>query len=674
MKMEFGITDPLKVLIHTRSDTVYGSLRFMHGEPILQAKSGDCIKDENSSFFVDYQIIVGKEGISHVEKLPERMRIKFNPVINVKRPYGRGATQAEEDMWPLSSEGWFGRVGAGVSQENLANCIVQEVEYSSLYWLSIVDSNTGAVYEFHPIRSYEMPVLALTDNWEHYIHNLKAARFENVEERRERYRAILEGPQPSWDQVMQLTHGFDIPNLNIGSTMRETLKTMLPAYDSKEGEEQVMLFLAWLISESKEPFPILTGKHAVDPVDLVYELHRLDMPLLKDLLTFHIWHEGDGTTPPTYIPFLHELYQRKGLDYVRIDSPSGHSLRSELAKIRLVRGDKRLYRVIPYIKELEKSGEIVTSLPVTRKEARESRQKWFDRLACINSTVKLACRSIRTQVLGLQTLLHIGRAHKWPHKHMYWSATIESSSKVKEHIQVMILPPSAAEQVLRKRKRTFEVEFSAWNFNYHLYYLPSREWRISIKRILSSLDQKTTLARLEQEFGKWRGKRRVPVTREEAVILDYLYMGIDLDSLEAGWYPDLTENEVKSTLERFRTEGLANIRYYTEPTLYSLLIVLQGDSARIYSAARGLLRYSSTALCHIGKGGDILFGFLRLPLGAQQELVSTFESTAAHAGLTARCLLPDKTRIYSRTFYQNLLREDGTWNDDVSDFLEQART
>jgi hypothetical protein len=89
---------------------------------------------------------------------------------------------------------------------------------------------------------------------------------------------------------------------------------------------------------------------------------------------------------------------------------------------------------------------------------------------------------------------------------------------------------------------------------------------------------------------------------------------------------------------------------------------------------RALLKYSPTTLAHIGKGGLVAFAFLRLPYETFRFFMNSFEKKAAEAGLQARCVIPKDVRTYTKTFYQRLLLDDGTWDDDVSYFLEQART
>ena len=43
-------------------------------------------------------------------------------------------------------------------------------------------------------------------------------------------------------------------------------------------------------------------------------------------------------------------------------------------------------------------------------------------------------------------------------------------------------------------------------------------------------------------------------------------------------------------------------------------------------------------------------------------------------GVNIRCMRPTTFRRYTSNLYQRLLKDDGTWDDDVSAFLSQARS
>jgi hypothetical protein len=54
--------------------------------------------------------------------------------------------------------------------------------------------------------------------------------------------------------------------------------------------------------------------------------------------------------------------------------------------------------------------------------------------------------------------------------------------------------------------------------------------------------------------------------------------------------------------------------------------------------------------------------------------LSALPSRGQEEGLTIRCLQPRTLWNYTRTLYQRLLKDSGTWDEDVSGFLSQARS
>jgi hypothetical protein len=664
-----------QVFVHpTSDDTVRGFLEFREGLPLLMTESETGFKADNTdiSFSMDFRIIVDQLGVSRQEKFTERIRVRLHPVVFVQRPYAHGLTQVEERIWPPSTEGWFGRVGQTFFKENLVSIIVQEVINSSDYWISIIDLKSGELYEFHRIHSYEVPILTMMDNREWGFKVEEAAYGGVCEDTRKLYLSILDGPPPSFEKLVQLTWNTPVRDLRLGKTMRETLLPLIPNSGSKRVDDEVMAYLAWVLSDSKDPLPELSGENRMDPLDFIYEVHKA-CPLLMRLMNYHIWQEMESTEPHEYLSFLHNLHagKLKIPGRPRFKSLYGKYPYRDLYSIQSRQVFEQFYRVYPYIKELNESKEVLTELPVSRKEAKQSVHKWYDRMALINADFGFTTRTVRNQLLGLHTLIYLGRAHKWPHKHMYWSATIKSNTRVPEHIQIMLLPRAAAEQVMRERK-TFEIEFSMWKYNYNLYDLELRQWNISLRRILSSLKRRCSLKSLKHTS---RNQKKIErITPDEARILDITSTIVPVDQLERGYLPDLDTRQLKTVLNSLQERGICDIMYFTKESWNNLLIILQGEVGRVYSIMRALLRYSPTTLAHISKGGLLAFAFLRLPYKTFQFFMNSFEKKAAEAGLQARCVIPKDVRIYTKIFYQRLLRDDGTWDDNASYFLEQART
>jgi hypothetical protein len=56
------------------------------------------------------------------------------------------------------------------------------------------------------------------------------------------------------------------------------------------------------------------------------------------------------------------------------------------------------------------------------------------------------------------------------------------------------------------------------------------------------------------------------------------------------------------------------------------------------------------------------------------HLMSELPTRGQEEGLAIRCLQPRALWNYTRTLYQRLLSDDGTWSDDVTGFLSQVRS
>jgi hypothetical protein len=64
----------------------------------------------------------------------------------------------------------------------------------------------------------------------------------------------------------------------------------------------------------------------------------------------------------------------------------------------------------------------------------------------------------------------------------------------------------------------------------------------------------------------------------------------------------------------------------------------------------------------------------RLPEEDVHKLVSELNQQGIQQDVVIRCMRPRAFRSFTFDFYHRLLRPDGTWDDDVSGFLSQARS
>ncbi|MCJ7817393.1 MAG: hypothetical protein MUP60_00955 [Candidatus Thorarchaeota archaeon] len=76
----------------------------------------------------------------------------------------------------------------------------------------------------------------------------------------------------------------------------------------------------------------------------------------------------------------------------------------------------------------------------------------------------------------------------------------------------------------------------------------------------------------------------------------------------------------------------------------------------------------------LGEKGEQSILLSRLPEASLYELATKLPPIGLDNGLTIRCLRPTTFQSYTHNLYQRLLKDDGTWDDDVSAFLSQARS
>jgi hypothetical protein len=212
----------------------------------------------------------------------------------------------------------------------------------------------------------------------------------------------------------------------------------------------------------------------------------------------------------------------------------------------------------------------------------------------------------------------------------------------------------------------------------HSLFDANKGWKTSTDKIVESISRKGTMRKLRARYGKWKGTQIHQIDQNEAKVLDAaartIYLA-DLEDKKLMDYWGLTRNKIKSVLSQFKDKNILNLVYQPdEPGLVSLFTVVQGAPGSVYALATAFLEYTPTSLVMIDEVGKMLIAFSRMPNEDVYHLMSELPARGQEEGLTFRCLQPRALWNYTRTLYQRLLRENGTWDDDVSGFLSQARS
>jgi hypothetical protein len=260
---------------------------------------------------------------------------------------------------------------------------------------------------------------------------------------------------------------------------------------------------------------------------------------------------------------------------------------------------------------------------------------------------------------------------------MKWSATIGSTGIRQPSAQIMEMPPDSLEVALRARPSLMGIDWTGTTVNENLYDDQSRTWKIPVGRIMRSLDGKRTIRRLGNEFGRWRGSKTCAPTERWAKALDATAGLLDLSDLEQEKYikyMGLSRPQLLSALKEMRKKGIISTVYYPELLdLMTVVVIAQGTANSVCSLSRAFLRYSPTATVHLAKNGEWLLALSRQPTSAAHHLIATLPEESAERGIALRCNRPTSVRSYRWGFYRRLLKEDGSWENDVTQMLSQIR-
>jgi len=278
------------------------------------------------------------------------------------------------------------------------------------------------------------------------------------------------------------------------------------------------------------------------------------------------------------------------------------------------------------------------------------------------------------KALGLQQSLYLGSAYCWSHTLMSYITKL-GNQDTSPHLQRMILPLDAANRIRRFIPTLLDVNWSCMTFNPDLY---SDTWSIRSKEILKSPNRTKPLTTLRKKYYSPPRSDFTRITPTEALVLDtittpfhmmYLKERAHLFERTFGIKKQLFLRTARSLIQR----GVLKPQYVLIPRLPTLVTIASGAPKGITSIADALLSGTPTCtgfVCNDGTHGVFLS---RVPPASLFELTNLLPRAGKENGISIRCFKPTTLRSYNHTLFQRLLRKDGTWDDDVSGFLSQAR-
>jgi len=612
----------------------------------------------------DVQIFTDKDGRQTTTALEAPVKIQFQPYNQSNHKYTPQGGQYIEDVFPPSTGGFYGRIQSGTRNFLF---IIQETDDVSRFWLTVADPLDGQIYEARAITPYEAETLSLMNN-----HEFKQKWYDQIwanipKSQIEEVSSMLDDSQVSWSEISKLIDNISVPNFRIEKTMRETLSQLIPASFPVEIQQQLMMFFAFIL---KNQVP------NNDPIDYLYKFWPY--PMFGALLEGHFRCLVDGVEWPSYVKTL-TLASRRHLD-----EPTKAIEKSVSESPWFLFWEKTVEQfpdwsgiAIGIVKELNNNGRVISRVPVRETTMKESIETWKKRLAILAYELRFVGR-INPQIIGLTELVYFGAAYRWPHRHMKYITRLGISAANSPYLQVMIMPPSAAEQIKRVLPSVMGVEWTTRTLNLTLFNFKEKRWEIPTQKILSSFANKISLKRLKQQFRTGNQVETYAITKEEAKIADLATTGIRLALLERKEYLDpwgLDIKKVQSVLSRLSKKQVLQFNYEAvNDNLISLATIIQGTSEKVMSLCSSFLENTPTTLCMLGNNAKQAVLLSRIPELPAYELVIELPRAGLDQDMNIRCLRPTTFQSYTHNLYQRLLKDDETWDDDVSAFLSQARS
>lgn len=643
-----------------------GIIRYDTNDVTIELESGEIVSSKmsgNVAFEVMKQISLDNESRSVVKPIVSKVEVLLKPIIVIHHPYTASGGQIVEDVFPPSTSGFYGRLLNGKSE---ALYFVQRVKNSNQFWLTITNPRTSQIFENLLIQPYEAEAISLIDDYS----IKRISSFESEVKRiatRGGVLSILDSPAPTWQELSMLLKDVSIPNLQMGNTMRDTLTQVVPASFPDSIRDELMAFLAYVI-QNKLP--------KEDP--LTYLARFSSTTILESLIYGHLMHLTDKTEWPSYVKLM--ILAARG----HLESPKRAVSDSILGAPWFVYIHKCaellpswLNIAVKSARTLNESKRLVLGLPTTKSAAKKSRAAWKRRFA--EMSYDLMVRGYTdTSALGLVELVYLGAAYRWPHRHMKFITRLGPLNENPPHLQAMLLPLNAAERVRRALPGVLSVFWSARSLNLNLLNERTNSWDIPIERIVESLEKRGTIRKLINRFGGRQTSDMYAMSRGEAKAVDLISEGVVLSLLETPVYLDslgLEKREIRGHLKNLINHNIIRLMYeVSDPKLITLAVILQGEKETVTSVISEFLTSTPTTFARLDETGESGVLLSRLPEDSAQVIASQLASRAIAYGANIRCMRPTAFRGYTSNLYQRLLKPDGTWDDDVSAFLSQARS
>ena len=659
--------DRLSVKVWSGDATERGTLGIDEKGMFIALDSGSIIF-ENNAHNVFYEMMSSFLPNMNNEweeaPLDRPVKISLTSKFSILRPYVPQGGQYIEDVFPPSTLGFYGRLRSGHGEFLY---IIQEIKNDTKLWLTIANQDTGQIYEAHHIFPYEAEALSLIDSQE-----FRKKWYETIwatvpTQEKKKILNILESESVTWDEFAKVLGDIEIPPQKRGKTMRESLTPLMPESFPESVKEQLMLFLTLVLKDEIQ---------LADPINSLYKFWQF--PIAGALMEGHLMCLADNIDFPQYLKLLNLASKRDLL------GPTRAIPRNVVEFPWLLFWQKTMEQFPNWfdiasdiVQELNEKGKIIKKVPISESAAKKSQSAWKNRLALLMYELRILGR-VNQKILGLSKLVYLGAAYRWPHRHLEFITRLGWAGESTPHLQVMVMPLAAAQQVKRALPNVIDVKLTVRTSNITLFDKERKEWDISTDDILTSIDGRYSIKKLARRFPDENKVGDQLITKEEARILDLVSEGIRIAGLDrkeylAPWGFD--SDRVQKLLTKLSDKRIVKVFYEaSDQNLVTLATIINGPPDRVTSVCSAFLDTTPTTLMMIDEKGEQAVLLTRLPETAAYTLASNLTGMGLEHGLTIRCFRPTTFQSFTHSLYQRLLHDDGTWDDDVSAFLSQARS
>lgn len=635
------MVEPWKVQVRFEDSWHSGLLSWSAEGPIVELDSGEEITS-GALVKLNQEAILDENGKTSVRQ-GNAYTIRLEPVLSREGTFAPLLDESvDSSMYPPDTNLWYTRMLRG---NEIVTFFLHTIQESAKYYLAIVHKDR--LIQAHPIRKYEAGALRYETNAELWRKGwaADAPDFDAL--------AVLDDAPPDWKCIDRLTDGIRVPIR--GETVAEAFDELIPPQWPSRVRQETKAFFAY----------ICKGHPEEDPLDFFPRFQKYRM--LYGMLLGHYRSMIHSADTPPYVRWMWEAQSQQ----LHIDSLAFPEETEEQPwhVFRNYMYDRTLTfeRAAEITERLNKSGKVITQLPVSREEAEESQDAWIERMWMMAMGLRI-WPHVRAPVLGLQEAVYIGRAQRWPHKHLRIMARLGDSTKNSRYFHHMMIPPLAFQKVKATIQDLSSIAFSAYNANYHLYNVEDRQWRIDSECLESR--ESISFEELKHRFGRNKQGFIGPLSKKQATILDYTVSQGWLAAIEL--HKGIPGTDIdQDTLERFLTfmrDGKAlDLTYRVSPYGLPLTFLeVEGEESAVCSLMAALLNTVPTCSVLTEPSGECSYAVVRCAKQERKKLLKHIISTEYEVRMSEVSAF----RAFTYRFFQRIVTEEG-WDKDVNELLSQ---